>query len=191
MKHKKSEFWTFCFSCIPGAGQMFLGFAKEGVSLMIVFFFLFSLGSWCNLDAVIFLAPVVWFYAFFDAMNKNSLPDEQFEQLEDHFLFVDGTDDFKGFPFKKYRKVIAVVIIILGLNLLMHNVLSILETAGFVVSYELYQIFFNFVPQVVIGLLIIGAGLYLIIGKKHTLEQNWTEIKEDDDDTDEHEGGAF
>ena len=42
MKRKKGKFLTFCFSCIPGAGQMFLGFFKEGVSLMTMFFWNFN-----------------------------------------------------------------------------------------------------------------------------------------------------
>lgn len=191
MKKKKNGFLTFCFSCLPGAGQMFLGFTKEGVSLMGIFFGILALTSWLQLDATIYLLPVVWFYAFFDALNKNSLSDEEFQQLEDHYLFVDGIEDFKGFPFAKYRTALAIVVILIGANLFFHNVLSILETAGFYVSYELYTILFDFVPQIIISLLIIGAGLYLISGKKNSLNKNTADNKEIflPDDSDENEGG--
>lgn len=76
MKRKKGKFLTFCFSCIPGAGQMFLGFFKEGVSLMTMFFGILILTNWLYIEMFGFGAIIVWFYAFFDAMNKNSLPDE-------------------------------------------------------------------------------------------------------------------
>ena len=90
MKHKKSPFLTFCFSCIPGAGQMFLGFFKEGISLMTMFFCIFAITDWLYLDRFDIVAVVVWFYAFFDAMNKNSMPDEEFEKLEDHYLWIEN-----------------------------------------------------------------------------------------------------
>ena len=37
MKRKRGPFMTFILSCIPGAGQMYLGFFNEGVSLMLLF----------------------------------------------------------------------------------------------------------------------------------------------------------
>ncbi|MCI8355555.1 MAG: hypothetical protein HFI47_10905, partial [Lachnospiraceae bacterium] len=35
---KKSRFLTFCFSMLPGAGEMYMGFMRTGVSLMLLFF---------------------------------------------------------------------------------------------------------------------------------------------------------
>ena len=78
MTRKQGKFLTFCFSCIPGAGQMFLGFFKEGVSLMTMFFGILILTNWLYIEMFGFGAIIVWFYAFFAAMNKNSLPDEEF-----------------------------------------------------------------------------------------------------------------
>jgi TM2 domain-containing membrane protein YozV len=40
MIKKKNSFLTFIFSLIPGAGQMYLGFMKRGLSLMSCFFFI-------------------------------------------------------------------------------------------------------------------------------------------------------
>ena len=37
MRHKKNRFWTFLFSLFPGAGEMYMGFMKQGVSLMTLF----------------------------------------------------------------------------------------------------------------------------------------------------------
>ena len=78
MKRKRGKFMTFILSCIPGAGQMYLGFFKEGVSLMLLFIGVLVLSSWLYVDVLGLLAIVVWFYAFFDAVNKNSMPDEEF-----------------------------------------------------------------------------------------------------------------
>ena len=38
MTKKKSGFWTFIFSLLPGAAEMYMGFMKMGVSLMGLFF---------------------------------------------------------------------------------------------------------------------------------------------------------
>ena len=35
---RKNGFWNLCFSLIPGAGQMYQGFLKRGVSIMALFF---------------------------------------------------------------------------------------------------------------------------------------------------------
>lgn len=172
---------------------MFLGFFKEGTSLMLAFFVLTALVTWLEVPGILFLIPVIWFYAFFDAMNKNSLPDEEFSQLEDHYFFVNGLEDFKGFPFSKYRTAIAILIILLGINLLCNNVVSLLATFGFTFSYEVHQIFFRYIPQMAAAVLIIAAGIYLISGKKQTLKQDLSEEEKRflDKQADENEGGGL
>ena len=34
---KKNRFFTFCFSLMPGAAEMYMGFLKTGLSLMVTF----------------------------------------------------------------------------------------------------------------------------------------------------------
>ena len=34
---RKSGFLTFCFACLPGVGEMYLGYMKRGLSVMIAF----------------------------------------------------------------------------------------------------------------------------------------------------------
>ena len=54
MTKKKSSFLTFCFSFLPGAGQMYMGFMKRGISLMSSFFFLIFLAVFFNLSPILF-----------------------------------------------------------------------------------------------------------------------------------------
>ena len=42
---KKNRFLTFCFSCLPGAAEMYMGFMKMGLSLMLVFFAIIIIGK--------------------------------------------------------------------------------------------------------------------------------------------------
>ena len=51
MKQKrKNRFFTFIFSCLPGAAEMYMGFMKNGLTLMIFFFLSF--------------VPIVFFSSF-------------------------------------------------------------------------------------------------------------------------------
>ena len=36
-QQKKNKFFTFMFSFIPGAAEMYMGFMKQGISLMTLF----------------------------------------------------------------------------------------------------------------------------------------------------------
>ena len=61
---KKSRFLSFVFGMIPGAGQMYLGYLKRGVSLMGLFGLITAVSSMFYLGVLTFLLPVIWFYAF-------------------------------------------------------------------------------------------------------------------------------
>ncbi len=87
MIRKRSKFWTFIFSCMPGAGQMFSGFMKAGLSLMVLFFGVIAVSSVLNLGSLLYALPVIWFYAFFDSISRSFLPDEEFYSQQDEWLF--------------------------------------------------------------------------------------------------------
>ena len=70
---KKNRFLTFCFSCLPGAAEMYMGFMKMGVSLMLLFFLVCILSAWLNQGALVAIAVVVWFYSFFHANHLAGL----------------------------------------------------------------------------------------------------------------------
>lgn len=45
MKKQKHGFWVFIFSLIPGAGEMYMGFKKQGLSIMLLFWGSIALAS--------------------------------------------------------------------------------------------------------------------------------------------------
>ena len=61
---KKSKFMTFCFSFIPGGGQMYMGFMKTGLSLMLLFALTIIVASWTNQGALAPICVVSGFIAF-------------------------------------------------------------------------------------------------------------------------------
>lgn len=54
---------------IPGAGQMYQGYMKRGLSLITMFCLFIILGSTTGLDALVVGCIVVYMYSFFDTLN--------------------------------------------------------------------------------------------------------------------------
>ena len=81
---KKNSFWTFIFSLVPGAAQMYMGFLKSGISIMILFIIplMFSAMMYGG-DYLSLISAVVYAVGFFHARNLATAPDEEFETLED------------------------------------------------------------------------------------------------------------
>ena len=158
---------------------MYQGFMKLGVSLMIIFFGLIAVTGWLNIEFLIFILPVIWFYSFFDSMNRNSISKEQFDKLEDNFIWGGDLEiDFlKG---RNVRIIAAVILILTGITLLLNNIMSILEYfAGYSVYYVVNDIM-HYSYQIIAAVVIIAIGIRLITGKKKEIEakaENVSEVK--------------
>jgi hypothetical protein len=167
MIKKKSRFLTFIFSMLPGAGHMYIGFMKTGVSFMSVFFFLIFLSNWLDTGPLLFIAPLIWFYSFFDCANKASLDEEQLLLVEDKYLFsLDKLVKLDKNIFAERRLATGVLLLFFGIYLLSENLIQFLRP---LIPYELYDIIYSFMrqaPQIIIGVAIVALGLKLIKGKK-------------------------
>lgn len=171
MIRKKSNFLTFCFSIIPGAGQMYMGFMKRGVSLMSIFFLLFFLTSWLNLGPLMFVMPVIWFFAFFDTHNLRAMPDDEFYALEDNYILIPEFAIEKSRILQsKFRIVFAVALIVIGVSILWNNIFEIFRFILPNLFYDFVYSFGYYFPQLIIGSAIIVLGVYLIRGKKKELD---------------------
>ena len=118
MTKKKGKLLTFCWSLIPGAGEMYLGFFKQGISLMAAFAVLLGISGFLQLSFLTFLSPIVWFYSFFHTNNLNSLSDEEFYSLEDDYLIHFSDISSNQDTVKKHYKLIAGCLIFIGISVL-------------------------------------------------------------------------
>ena len=82
---KKSRFLAILFGFCPGAGQMYLGKMNRGLTLMSLFFGDIALGV--IFPPMLFILPLIWFYAFFDSLNLSGLNATQLEQIPDELGF--------------------------------------------------------------------------------------------------------
>lgn len=160
---------------------MYMGFMKMGFSLMAVFFGMIGLSGFLESSIFGIAAVVVWFYAFFHANNLYAMEDEDFYAMEDHYLFsldqIAKDVDNKEFV-SRYRKIIAAVLIFLGVSVLWNNFLDLLNQFLPEVMREMvFQISYR-VPQIVFAIGIIAVGVLMIRGKKKELSEE-TEEEED------------
>ncbi len=173
MRKKRGKFLTMCFSLMPGAGHMYMGFMKTGLSLMTAFLILVFLSSWLSLGPLLFILPLIWFYAFFDCLNKRFSSDEEFTAMEDNYLFsMDRLLRLDGELFNKHRLLSGIVLLLLGVYLLMDN---LLRSVSEYIPSEVYNAVYNFIrlsPQIIVGIAIIALGIRLIMGKKRESESN-------------------
>jgi len=179
MTRKKSSFLTFIFSLLPGAGQMYMGFMKRGLSLMAGFFLIIFVSTWLNIGPILLILPLIWFYAFFDTHNLRAMPDEEFYAIEDKYLFLSDIpkEELKIIQ-SKYRNIIAFALIVLGFTVLWNNLFEVFQRF---IPYYIRNLLHSFgyrLPQMVIGAAIILLGIYLIRGKKVELDQEERKPKE-------------
>ena len=172
MKKQKHGFWVFIFSLIPGAGEMYMGFKKQGISIMLLFWGSIALASITGLGWLAMFLPVIWFYSFFNVHNLKSLSEEEFYSVDDNYvLHMDQFSGNMGKFLQKHRNVTAWVLILFGICILWSRFTALLYL---IVPVELadyaYEICNN-LPQIVIAAGIIAAGIYLLTQQKKKLEK--------------------
>lgn len=187
---KKNKYLTFLFACIPGAGHMYLGFMKMGLSFMTLFFLIMGLAFLADnifyvlTGPILMILPVIWFYTFFDCINKNGASDEEFASYQDHFLFTDipELNQIKWNPnlfhSRVPRTVVGFILLLSGISMFSRNMLWMLGWDYDNLIYRILSRFFDYLPQVAISLAVIALGIWLIAGKRRELKREYQEIKE-------------
>lgn len=166
---KKNRFFTFWMSCIPGAGEMYMGFMKMGLSMMLMFAFTIIVATWTQQGVISCFCVVEWFYCFFYANHLASLSDEEFDKVRDEYLFgLDALPGAKAFV-EKYHKWVACGLIVIGASLLWSTMIdllfSILPEQYKFIARIMWRIS-DYVPSILIGCGIIFLGVKMIGGKK-------------------------
>lgn len=181
MTKQKKGFLLFICSLIPGAGELYMGFRKQGISIMLLFWGCIAFSGYSGISFLIMFLPILWAYSFFNVHNLKSLSEEDFYSVEDSYIlhmdqFIDNTDHFV----RKYKKLIAVFLIILGVSILWDNVTDLIRwiLPEYVVSF--FSHIFYTLPSVIIAVAIIAAGFHLLKSKKQELdhEEEKTEKEE-------------
>lgn len=178
MKKKKNRFWLFVFSLWPGAGHMYIGFMKMGLSLMMGFLLSCAVVGITDLGVLAVFPIIIYVYAFFHANNLGGLDDEEFAAMEDEYLF--GLADMGQYRLKlqgKNRSIAAAVLIIVGVCMLWNMAFGIfVDYVGFddfddPVVRMIYFTLRDSVPRLVIAIVVIWIGVRMLRGKKEIIAE--------------------
>lgn len=172
MPKKRNKVWTVIFSALPGAGHMFMGFMKRGVSMMSLFFLIIFLSSWLGIGPLLYLLPVLWFYSFFECINLICDDDEEFAAVKDRYLF--RMNSFTGLHEQLSKRAglyIGVILLFFGLYLVASRLLLQFRYALSPQAARCLDSIFAVFPQAFVGVIIILIGIRLIRGKKEELEK--------------------
>lgn len=173
MTKQKRGFWLFIFSLIPGAGELYMGFQKKGLSIMILWWVCFAACSLLGFDAILFLLPIIWFYSFFQVHNLKSLSEEEFHSVEDKFLIpTEGLIADKKAFVKQYRNIIAIILIVLGISGVWDIATVWLCTLLPDAIYNYIEMFGYQLPTIAISIIMITIGVKLVKGKKEELSND-------------------
>lgn len=184
VRRTKNKFWTVVWAMVPGAGQMYQGLMKRGVSLMALFAGVIMVAALAYLSALVFLLPVIWFYAFFDTLNRINMTVEELQMQPDTFLFV-GAYPSKGTP-------AGIVKLLDGRHTLL-GVALILFAVWLAVKLVVDQILYPFIPHeiryivgqlpsLLIPILCIAIGVKLLAGNKKPVYDEYTIPSSDEQD---------
>ncbi len=176
-KKKKNSVFTFIFSLIPGAAEMYMGFMKNGLSIMAVFVGSFLIPSLLHANDVWILIPLILYaFSFFHARNIVSSSEEAFELFEDRFIWEEFTDSkTSALSAGRLRNIFAVLLIIFGIialwNIFRSSIEDLLPESIWTAVYPVVDM----IPSAAAAVIIIIIGIRLIRGKKAELENEISE----------------
>lgn len=173
MIKKKNGFMTFLCSLVPGAGEMYLGFMKEGLSIMCLAYGIFVFSIWADMSWLISAEVILWFYSLFNTHDKVSLPDEEFYALEDDYVFHIDRLLPKGnlnLVYGKQSKIFGWFLLFLGVSIIWKpSIRNLLAALRVYISDDFSRVVGNYLyslPQFVIAGVLIVCGVRLILRKK-------------------------
>jgi hypothetical protein len=154
---KKSKSLATMLSIFPGAGHLYLGYQRRGIQLMAAFLFSIYIMDVMRLGIFLFLVPIIWFYSFFDGLQKASRY---------------GREPVEDVPVISYlvnhQKWVGVGLVALGVYYLLTNIaLPVLQPIIYdYVNVDAYFWFERYVQTAIVCILLIGGGIKLLTGSK-------------------------
>lgn len=152
MSGQNKKIMACILSVIPGVGHMYLGYQRLGLEYMTLFFFCFFFIDWLRIGFFMFIVPVIWFYALFDALHRTSngpYPNGE-ESLSIFDIIGKGKAHWNGSKFLGYG------FIGLGLLLIFDRIISPLIPIGIR----------NYLQTAVVALLFIAGGIKILLGTR-------------------------
>lgn len=183
---KKNGILTLLFACIPGAGQMYQGYMKRGLSLITLFFLCIMAGM--LLEPLVLTALIVWMYSFFDTFNLRAQFIAGTAPADDYLVHFNTKDARLTLFFRDSHKLVGWALIALGAMVAYQNI--IMRVLGDVMwrwgqnspVFRAFYLMLDELPQIVTCVALIVCGLWLVRGPKgKKVHRKKAEEPEDED----------
>ena len=186
---KKNGILTLLFACIPGAGQMYQGYMKRGLSLITMFCLFIIVGSATGLDALVVGCIVVYMYSFFDTFNLRAQIIAENAPADDYLVHINWKDKRMQDFMMDSHKLLGWGLIALGGLVAYENI--IMRVFGDVMwrwgqnnpVFRAIYLMLDELPQIVTGVALIVCGLWLVRGPKGKKNRKKPEPPQDEDFT--------
>ena len=169
---KKNGILTFLFAFVPGAGQMYQGYMKRGLSL-ITLFFLCIMAGMLLLEPLVLTALIVWMYSFFDTYDLIRYLVAGDPKPDEFLLPPDWQKQFGGAKAKmtpKMNKIIGWCLLLTGAYVMYDSVIWPIVESIFVqlgIHWSMIYAINDVIPSIVVAVLLIAFGGRLLGFGKH------------------------
>ena len=183
---KKNGILTFLFAFVPGAGQMYQGYMKRGLSLITLLFLCIMAGM--LLEPLVLTALIVWMYSFFDTFNLRAQFIAGTAPADDYLVHFNTKDARLTLFFRDSHKLVGWALIALGAMVAYQNI--IMRVLGDVMwrwgqnspFFRAVYLMLDELPEVVVCVALIICGLWLVRGPKgKKVHRKKAEEPEDED----------
>lgn len=166
----KNGILTLLFAFVPGAGQMYQGYMKRGLSLISLFCAGYILACIFNPLAAVML--VVWMYSFFDTLNLRAQLIAGAAPKDDYILHLDFYDSKMKRTLSESHKLLGWGLITLGCLTFYQEVL--MTTLGDIVwrwgqssvFFRALYLMLDFLPEIVVCVALVVCGVWLVRGPR-------------------------
>lgn len=180
----KNGFLTFCCAFIPGAGQMYQGYMKRGLSLILTACLIGMVSSLLN--PVLLLLVVVWMYSFFDTFNLRAQIGAGTAPQDDYLVHINWhVQRMEQFMLDSH-KLLGWGLIALGALVAYQNIL--MNTLGDIVwrwgqsnpFFRALYLMMDQLPEVVVCVALIICGAWLVRGPKGRKQKPQNDAEDED-----------
>lgn len=180
----KNGILTFLFAFCPGAGQMYQGYMKRGLSLITMFCVAFGAGT--LLEVLYVAMPIVWMYSFFDTFNLRAQIGAGTAPQDDYLVHINWHDQRMEQFMLDSHKLLGWGLIALGALVAYQNIL--MNTLGDIVwrwgqsspFFRVLYLMMDQLPEVVICVALIICGAWLVRGPKGRKQKPQNDAEDED-----------
>ena len=189
---KKNGILTLLFALIPGAGEMYQGYMKRGLSLITMFCLPAALGAMTRIEVLYIGLPIVYMYSFFDTFNLRAQIGMGTAPEDDYLVHMDLHDKRLAQFLADSHKLLGWALIAFGAlvgyqNILMNTLGDLLWRWGkeSPIFRALYLVM-DQLPEVLVCVVLIVCGIWLVKGprtakksapKTESAEEDFTEYQ--------------